>query len=138
MAQHILDAFYVRTAGNGYGCRCMPEVMGSCIRPVNAGGNLFEVLVECGDCIVPTRFVRKNKIVWVIPRRSCRQTVFQLPYSLRLEVFKGNGRRLNRPGLAALSGRGYVILSALILLFLELLADGDLALLEINLLPRQS
>ena len=45
VAQQVLNAFHVRTAGNGYSRRGVTEVVGPCVRPADAGGNLLEILV---------------------------------------------------------------------------------------------
>ena len=91
VAQKVLDALYIRTAGDGYRSRCVPEVVGPCVRPADAGGNFLESPVEGGDRVGGSRFIGENQIIQVAPARSGPQAELPLLGPLRLEVFKGDG-----------------------------------------------
>ncbi len=138
MTEKVLDALNVRAAGNGNCGRSVPEVMGPCVRPADAGGNLLEILVKRQDHVVPSQFIRKNQVVLVAPGRASFQPVLRLLPLFRPQIFKRNRRRLDGSGLAALGGRGKEVFTAACLLLLELLADGDPPSLEIHLFPRKA
>ena len=109
VTQQVLDTFNVRTAGNGHSRRRVPEVVRPCVRPAYTGGDSFEPLVKRVDCIVPSRLIREHQIVRVAPERASLQTVLQLLYPLGPEIFKGDGRGLDRAGFTALGGGGDVV-----------------------------
>ena len=109
VAQKVLDALYIRTAGDGYRSRCVPEVVGPRVRAANAGRNGLEPLVEGVNSVVAPGFIGEYQIVRVAPHRASFQAVFHLLHPLGPEVFKGNARRLDGAGLAAFGGLGNVV-----------------------------
>lgn len=60
VAQQVLDALNVRTAGNGYGCRRVSEVVGARIRAANAGGNDLEPSVKRIDMAARNRGISSS------------------------------------------------------------------------------
>ena len=113
----------------------VPEIVGPCVRPPDAGGNGFEPLVESVDGIVAPGFSREHQIARVCPGGASSQPILQLLHPLVPEVFKGNGWGLDGAGLTAFGAGGNVVFTALDLLPLELLTYGDSSLLKIHLSP---
>ena len=46
MAQQILNALYIGPGSNGNGGSGVPEIVRSCVRPADAGGNPLERFIE--------------------------------------------------------------------------------------------
>ena len=83
------------------------------------------------------QFVRKHQVIGVIPHGTCSPPILCLLLLLCTEIFECDGGGLYRPGFTVLGSIGYVIGAAVGLVLLELLADGNFALLEIHLFPGQ-
>lgn len=138
VAHHVLNRFNVRSAGDSNRCCGVSEVVRPGIWPADAGSNLLEVFVERRKGVVLSQFVCKDQIIGITPKSVCLLHILSLLLTLRTEIFKGNRRWLYGPGFVVLSGRRYVICAAIGLVLLKLLADGDFAMPEIDLLPRQA
>ena len=82
VAQHVLQGFHVRAAGDRNGGQGVPQVVGAQIRTANFFGNSFEVLVKCHRDYIPAKVVCENQVPLVVPQFASQLRVFFLPLFL--------------------------------------------------------
>ena len=115
----------------------MPQIMKTSVVKSDTANNLFEMLIDGYMGEMPSRFVRKDKIVRIFPVRSNQQLHLNLQTFLLLKDCHNRGSDCDCTGLRGFRRNKLVKCTRILIALLELLVDIDGILLKVYAAPRQ-